>query len=534
MGERRALMAIKMHDKINSIICNDTLTELKTWPNECVDMVLTSPPYYGLRDYGIDGQLGLEPTPEEYIAKLREIMLEIKRVLKKHGTVWWNMGDTYGGTGFHRQDAKQDHDKLIRGRRETFPEIDRSKMMPKCLLMMPERFAFMMLDIGFILRNKIIWHKPNPMPSSVKDRFTTTWEYVYLFSKSKKYFFDLDAVRKPHKALNRWGGPIMKVPIKSKAQKSVYAVQYRTRHMQPNPLGKNPGDVMIGKEQFYAESRPINVRRDRIPGVGLRDPNRAHQFHHKLGKNPGDFWSITTQPFKGAHFAVFPEKLCEAPIKAGCPKAICNKCGKPRVRIIKPSEEYAKYLSTYEKERIVDMKNIGNLLKEHRLKKGLSKNDIDKLLGTNTQYSWWEGRKKGYEVPTPEMWIKLKKILEFDDRYDNMILNPKYIEKGKRKGFTLGADNNAIKSQGLMAKRGIKVPSINSSYQTIGFTKCDCNAGFSPGIVLDPFCGAGTALLVARKLRRNYIGIDIKPEYCEMASKRLSKIPKRLDKFIAA
>jgi|LSQX01.2.fsa_nt_gb site-specific DNA-methyltransferase (adenine-specific) len=145
--------------KVNQIICGHSLEILKTFSDECIDMVITSPPYWTLRDYGVPGQLGLEPTFQEYLDNLKAIFREVKRVLKKEGTCWANLGDSYNEN--------------------------------KCLLQIPSRFALIMTDeLGFILRNEIIWQKPNCMPSSVRDRFTIDFEMLYFFVKNRKYYFE--------------------------------------------------------------------------------------------------------------------------------------------------------------------------------------------------------------------------------------------------------------------------------------------------------------------------------------------------------
>ena len=226
---------------IDTIIQGDALTVLKTLDANSVDICVTSPPYWGLRDYKTDGQLGLEPTFNEYLDHLIQIFTEVKRVTK--GTIWINIGDTYNGK--------------------------------KSLCGIPERFAILMTDkLGLIRRNTIIWHKPNCMPSSVRDRFTVDFEYVYFFTKSQRYYFETQY--EPYlEASTRWGGPIRKRPDNPK---------YETRER----------------------------------------PDRANP----LGRIKRSVWRIPTKPFSGAHFAVFPPTLIEPMIKSGCPEQICNKCGK--------------------------------------------------------------------------------------------------------------------------------------------------------------------------------------------------------------
>jgi DNA modification methylase len=181
-----------LFDLRREILHGDVLEQLKTLPAESVDMCMTSPPYWALRDYGIEGQLGLEPTFTEYINKLVSVFDEVKRVLKKEGTCWVNLGDTFSSST--KQTGRNDAESELRqGRRESGikTQIKNGSDTPdKCLLMIPERFAIEMINRGWILRSKIVWHKPNAMPSSAKDRFTVDWEYLFMFAKQQKYYFE--------------------------------------------------------------------------------------------------------------------------------------------------------------------------------------------------------------------------------------------------------------------------------------------------------------------------------------------------------
>jgi len=167
-------------DFIDQIICSNNLDILKTLPNESINCCITSPPYWALRDYGIDGQLGLEPTFQEYLDKLIAIFDEVKRVLRKDGTCWVVLGDTYSG-GVNNNGSKKVYGA------KTLKPIKAIGFQCKSLLQIPSRFSIMMTDHGWILRNEIIWYKPNAMPSSVKDRFTVDFEKVFFFVKNKKY-----------------------------------------------------------------------------------------------------------------------------------------------------------------------------------------------------------------------------------------------------------------------------------------------------------------------------------------------------------
>jgi DNA modification methylase len=274
---------------INQILNGDALTHLKEIPKKSINMVMTSPPYWALRDYGVEGQLGLETNFEEYVKRLCDIFDEVKRVLRDDGTCWVNLGDTYssqssysdkGRQGFEKKTdnmcklmAKR-FDKERTGKQSTRSGRGRNASAPeKSLCLIPMRFAIEMVNRGWVLRNVIIWHKPNAMPSSVKDRFTVDFEYLFFFSKKKKYYFETqyEAYTEP---MNRWGGDKLKAKGDSTWDEGTGQTTYRNRNMRPNSQGRNKRTT----------------------------------------------WTINPKPFKEAHFAVYPEELCETPIKAGCPE----------------------------------------------------------------------------------------------------------------------------------------------------------------------------------------------------------------------
>jgi DNA modification methylase len=264
----------------NKIIQGDALTELSKLNSESVDCCITSPPYWALRDYKVDGQLGLEPTIDEYIHKLATIFDQVKRVLKKTGTCWVVIGDTYGGG--------RGEPGITTGQGGTFTQIkdgwySRKAIhgMTKSLCLIPERFAISMINNGWILRNKIIWYKPNCMPSSAKDRFTIDWEYVYFFTKSQKYFFETQYE------------PIQETTLE------------RDKYLRGG--GKNA--LYTDDTRFYA----AGSSRTRI-----KEP-RMFDHSNTLGRIKRAVWKISTKPFSSAHFAVFPPDLVLPMLKAGCP-----------------------------------------------------------------------------------------------------------------------------------------------------------------------------------------------------------------------
>src|SRR3990167_6215875 len=181
---------------INQILQGDCLEVLKTLESESVDCIITSPPYWGLRDYGVEGQLGLEKTPEEYVAKMVEVFREVKRVLKKEGVMFLNLGDSYAAGGNGGGTKKQDSNRgtlALKGKVKKAPP----GLKPKDLIGIPWRVAFALQVDGWYLRQDIIWAKPNPMPESVTDRCTKSHEYIFLLTKSPKYYFDNEAIKEP-------------------------------------------------------------------------------------------------------------------------------------------------------------------------------------------------------------------------------------------------------------------------------------------------------------------------------------------------
>jgi DNA modification methylase len=264
-----------------TLYLGDCLEVLRTLPDASVHTCVTSPPYFGLRDYGHDGQIGLEPTPDEYIAKLVSVFREVRRVLKDDGTLWLNLGDSYGAVGgntyagFNERwsgtgGAGSKQDATLSG--VTDRKIN-TGLKPKNLLGIPWRVAFALQADGWYLRQDIIWHKPNPMPESVRDRCTKAHEYIFLLSKSPRYYFDANEIREPYANGGEWIG------------------------------------------------RDANAARVKSGGNSDRaDKGARATTGHPAGRNRRSVWTVATKPFKGAHFATFPPALIEPCILAGCPE----------------------------------------------------------------------------------------------------------------------------------------------------------------------------------------------------------------------
>jgi site-specific DNA-methyltransferase (cytosine-N4-specific) len=282
----------------------DALAVLATLPDQSADCIVTSPPYWAKRDYGMPGQYGLESSPAAYVDTLRSVFREARRVLADDGTCWLNLGDCYseGRTIPAGLQGYPGHG-LIRGRNAA----------AKNLLGLPWRVAFALQDDGWILRNAIVWHKPNAMPQSVRDRMSNRYELIFLLAKSRHYWFDLDPIRVPHARHSAVGKHMVGSDISGTSRPGGRPATGRhPGHGKPG--GTHPGSGRPGG------TRPGNRRLKY--GAHTRQVIGAHRYPdgrcHPNGRNPGDVWAIPTRPFRGAHFAAFPVDLPARCIKAGC------------------------------------------------------------------------------------------------------------------------------------------------------------------------------------------------------------------------
>jgi DNA modification methylase len=379
------------------LINADVLAGLAMLPDESVHCCVTSPPYWGLRDYGVEGQIGLEPTIEEFVARMVEVFREVRRVLRGDGVLWLNLGDTYAGSNHGSAVSQESFDKLQGnphipvskgGKRATSQKLDKcpavpSGLKPKDLCGVPWRVALALQADGWYLRSDIIWAKPNPMPESCTDRPTTAHEHIFLLTKSAKYFYDAEAVREKlsEATLQRDKSPRGRKQNGGGSEISMQGIAYTQElgNMQSNPSGRNLRSV----------------------------------------------WTIATAPFPSAHFATFPPAIPERCIKAGTSeRGCCPKCGSPWLRVVE--------------KRVVDYspspRSSGNR----------DRNDAEDGRTTTTTTTGW--------TPT-----------------------------------------------------------------------CACDAGEAiPCTVLDPFGGAMTTSLVAAKLGRDSISIELNPSYVEMGRKRIT------------
>ena len=500
---------IYVQDSDFTLHVGDVRDVLRDLPAESVDCVVTSPPYWGLRDYGtgeweggdaecnhvsgparhdqeretpggrggsfrggdlhyrdvcgkcgatrIDRQLGLEPTPEEYASNMVEVFREVRRVLAPHGTCWVNLGDSYAANvGGHqapagsgpnavpaawagRRDAGNSHTSLAPVKHPT---------KPKDLVGVPWRIAFALQADGWYLRSDIIWSKPNPMPESVTDRPTKAHEYVFLLTKSPRYFFDQEAVREQFEArpqqrltdvreqplaVARRAAGVEQGNPQGGAHVSRFAVQEET--LEEDSCLHTNGQSSLKPIQ----TRTLTNRSKRPPSTSdLSSTTRSNSLTSNVGRNIRSVWEIATQPYPEAHFATYPEALVERCLKAGCPEQVCRVCGKPR-------------------ERLIVVESRPN---------------------------------------------------ESDNR-------------GKHDGTLYRTVSGGVTNDAR-------------AREDLGFT--DCGHGthvgqgsyredqYRPGIVLDPFLGSGTTAKVARRLGRHCVGIELNETYAELAARRTQQL----------
>jgi DNA modification methylase len=284
----------------------DVRQVLSKMPDTSVNCVVTSPPYFGLRDYGVAGQIGLEATPSEFVAAMVDVFREIRRVLRDDGTLWLNLGDSYnnsdkwggGGanTGKHRRTPDGDVASWKAVRRKWG---GMEGLKPKDLIGIPWRVAFALQEDGWYLRKDIIWHKPNPMPESVTDRPTSAHEHLFFLTKSQRYWYDADAIREG-------------MAPSSIARLSQSNLQNQIGSTRAHAGGKTNGNMKaVGRVRGVP---PRHAQYESSDQSGLDEVTRGG------GRNARDVWTIATQPFSEAHFATFPPELPRRCILAGCPK----------------------------------------------------------------------------------------------------------------------------------------------------------------------------------------------------------------------
>lgn len=415
----------------NKIIQGDSLETLNQLPDECIDCCITSPPYYGLRDYGVEGQMGSEESPEEFITSMVRVFSEVKRVLKNSGTCWINIGDSYssGASGDNMQNRSV---QAMAGNVQMPGDGDRKKngsvyrkplkhdiIKPKDLIGIPWMLAFALRADGWYLRQDIIWHKPNSMPEPVKDRCTKSHEYIFMLSKSRNYYYDSFSIKEK--------------------------VSEKTHERYADHKWANGNTVEKAHSFHQPKENQNKARKMAKAGTGIKNNTSFDEAMAVMPdmRNKRSVWSVSTEVFPEAHFATYPQALILDCVKSGSSEhGCCSQCGAPYERILEPSASYAAVLGT------------------------------------------------GYHD---------------------------HKEDGSR-GMT---QTNGTNIQNKMRDAGIG----GAEYESKGWKKtCSCEVvEIQPALVLDPFMGAGTTALVSRKLYRDFVGIELNPEYISIAERRLKK-----------
>lgn len=282
------------------ILIGDCRTLLAAMEAQSVNCCVTSPPYFGLRDYGVDGQIGLEQTPDEYVAEMVAVLREVRRVLRDDGTLWLNLGDSYNNrtkvrTSSHQpvlNDFEDDNwaERAVRG--GVRMSLSNGDLKEKDLVGIPWMVAFALRADGWYLRQDIIWHKPNPMPESVRDRCTKAHEYIFMLSKSARYYYDIEAVKEP-------------------SVKGAAGSEFHTGKTGDHQLGRSSTKPRRASGNVYAANAFLTPQSEpRGPHSNFGSPDH---------RNRRSVWTVSTKPFKGAHFATFPPDLIEPCVLAGCP-----------------------------------------------------------------------------------------------------------------------------------------------------------------------------------------------------------------------
>lgn len=547
-----------------TILHGDVMEKLATLPDESVHCVVTSPPYWNLRDYkdnggSVKGQIGLEPTLGEYIEKMVAVFEEVRRVLRKDGTLWMNMGDCYagggnGGGGSFAEDgagmvAEKGTDKNVPGRkgnrgvthskskriaRGAFPPPQRPPSSPelkrKDLAGVPWRLALAMQEAGWYLRCDVIWNKPNPMPESVYDRPTRAHEYVFLFSKSEKYFYDHEAVKElvsgnAHPRVGIENGELRVVNGSSPTPKgwntangrhdtkegnySCGGKPSRTERTNGRKMKQLPGGEWVGElfpgvpltlpsptegegiARAKSVSKSSRFVTDRIPakerradqGVKANRSFSAAVVGLVAKRSKRSVWTIPTESFKGEHFATFPRKLVEPCIMAGSSAGgCCSVCGTPRRRIVED---------------------------------GLANLEWQKACGGDANGKYDGKAQKDFAGAKAQ-----------DASATKARILAGLVEK-KTVGWKWGCEcgmQNAERGLNKKGAKGAKKKSQNLLTDLPGRGIPTIERRVAPCVVMDPFNGSGTTGEVSLVNGRSYIGIDISAKYVGLTNQRLGKV----------
>jgi len=547
-----------------TILQGDVLEKLVEIPDGVIDTIISSPPYWRLRDYGVEGQLGLEPDFRDYLKIMGKIMDQLKRVLKSTGTCWINLGDSYWGGGrgpdsFERKGLKKDwSDDSVKHQHtaQTQAIWETGLLPPKTRIGIPERFYIQCIDDGWIARNHIPWYKSNSMPSSVKDRFTNKWESIFFFAKAQKYYFNLDAVRektitesKPFNIRvreNITGHAQAKLGDKSwtasdeemkrynkdgtiKEREGNQNNRYTNEKLgHRNGLGKstldNKQDTTLG-----ADGKPIptyvgfNDRWKVQNQHNVMNPDADSEGYNSKGKNPGDVFFINPRPFPEAHFATFPVDLPLKILKCACPPIICSSCGHPQMNNPNKLDSSA---NTHGEELLQELSQ-----KDSSQRRSLQGEEIllDKMLQSNDRQT---KTKKEYEQQGLSTNLAEREICPRTQIDNGKKIRKEITSNGSNSSHQRNKNRQSHSELDLNDQETTR-STIQTTTQTDSMSllsevdetrfKCEkCGSHDShPGIVLDCFFGAGTVGVAAEMLGLQWCGIELNEEYITIARNRL-------------
>lgn len=507
-------------DNSGVLYCGDALDVLKSIQSESVQCCVTSPPYWGLRDYGIEGQLGLEKTPEAYVEKMVEIFKEVRRVLKKDGTLWLNLGDVYAGNSIPGGGDPTVIDRNLGGqkyRQKTVP----ASLKPKDLIGIPWRVAFALQSDGWYLRSDIIWSKPNPMPESVTDRPTKAHEYIFLMSKSSRYYYDADAIKEP---------------VTGNAHDRGNGVNPKARFPAGWDSGQGSHKEKIGR---YPRSKQNESFSSAV--TGLVDY-----------RNKRSVWTVATQPFTGwtqtsRLVRVARDELSDDSLHIVSPNCQVHGvlfallamafCGEREVETLTHNDNNENHPAL----RLFDDYDPSGWLRSYCF----GQRNLDSLLPdsewTATLHNS-QNHRKAHALLTS---LACTPFSEIASRIDDILAKHGLSEH--HRGIVLSntwpdvmdahlLDQILHRTVGKSSSVSLRPPCCCPIYKI----KTDKTSHFAVfpekliepcilagcpkgGIVLDPFIGSGTVAAVGKRLGRNYIGIDLKSDYLDMARNRLSQ-----------
>lgn len=463
----------------NKIIQGDVLDD-GTWkeiPDQSVHCVVTSPPYWALRDYGVDGQLGLEETPDKYIENMVAVFRHVWRVLRDDGTLWLNMGDNYNSQGGHKN--IEDDGRANREMRAKMKGVTVKNLKPKDLCGMPWRLALALQADGWYLRQDIIWHKPSPMPESCRDRCTKAHEYIFLLTKKPRYYFDAVAIAEPcsEKTNDRGHG------VNPKASGTGIGWGYTGDATQGDakPRWKTPDgwDTSTGQGD-HGSIHKQGREKGHKPKIKQNKSFSDSVNERVTTRNKRSVWTIASQSYSEAHFATFPEALVTPCILAGTSKkGCCPECGSPWVRVTDKAP--------IKRPRPNDfVKRTGE--------PGTGNSCSNTVAGVSVNTAGWR----------PTCKCDLIKWYHFVDTAICEMPRTSNARKYNQQEATRRWHERAKARSDKYI-----VPLHHAEFTT------------QPPIVLDLFLGSGTTAAVARMLDRDYLGIDLSAEYIKLAVDRI-------------